>query len=312
MTNKLLPYNSLSEIEILFGPMDKNLKLLKNKFNVKIALSDGKIKIKGNKSDAVRASNFISVLLTKIREGKIITEDDIDDSVLNKYDFSGETDLFEERDIIKNLSPGQKKYVESMNKYDVTICIGPAGTGKTFLAVAHAIKFLQAKKVKKIIISRPVVEAGEKLGFLPGTFQQKVHPYLKPIYDAISTILDPIQLKKLLEYEIVEIVPLAYMRGRTLDRAFIILDEAQNATLEQHKMFLTRMGNYSMVVINGDITQIDLEQNKRSGLVEVQYILKDIDGVGLVVLDKNDIFRHPLVQKIVDAFEKSKDRNNDK
>ncbi len=304
MINKLLPYNSLSEIEILFGPMDRNLKLLKNKFNVKIALCDGKIKIKGNKSNTVKAYNFISDLLMRIREGKIIAEDDIDDSELSKYGFTEGSNLFEECDVIKNLSDGQKKYVESMNKNDVTICIGPAGTGKTFLAVAQAIKFLQTKKAKKIIISRPVVEAGEKLGFLPGTFQQKVHPYLKPIYDAISTILDPLQLKKLLEYEIVEIVPLAYMRGRTLERAFIILDEAQNATLEQHKMFLTRMGNYSKIVINGDITQIDLEQNKRSGLVEVQYILKDIEGVGVVVLDKNDIFRHPLVQKIVDAFEK--------
>lgn len=304
MVNKLLPYLSLSEVEILFGPMDRNLRLLKNKFNVKIALADGKIKIKGNKADAVKAYNFISNLLAKIREGKIITEEDIDNDDIKGYGFESESEFVEKKGFIKNLSEGQKRYVESIDKYDITICIGPAGTGKTFLAVAKAIEFLKTKKVKKIIISRPVVEAGEKLGFLPGTFQQKVHPYLKPIYDAISTILDPMQLKKLLEYEIVEIVPLAYMRGRTLDTAFIILDEAQNATLDQLKMFLTRMGHHSRVVINGDITQIDLEQNKKSGLVELKRVLKDIEGVGFVTLDKSDIFRHPLVQKIVDAFEK--------
>ncbi|MFN7181743.1 MAG: PhoH family protein [Planctomycetota bacterium] len=309
MVNKLVPYTSLEEVEILFGPMDSNIKLIKKIYNVKIALANGKIKIKGNKSDVMKAYNMIHSFLNKIRDGKIITPEDILGMHDNKQTMKSEKDTGDKIEI-KNLTEGQKKYIESINNYVITVCIGPAGTGKTFLAVAQALNFLHEKKVKRIVISRPVVEAGEKLGFLPGTFQQKVNPYLKPIYDAISSLLNPMQLRKLLELEIVEIVPLAYMRGRTLDYAFIILDEAQNTTLEQLKMFLTRIGNHSHVIINGDITQIDLEKGKKSGLVQLEGILRDVSGINFVTLHKSDIVRHPLVQKIVDAFERIENKKD--
>jgi len=204
--------------------------------------------------------------------------------------------------VIKPKTLGQKKYVEAVKENDITFAIGPAGTGKTYLAVAMAVSYLQSRKVGRIILVRPAVEAGEKLGFLPGDLKEKIEPYLRPLYDALYEMLDMDKFQKLLESGAIEIAPLAYMRGRTLNDAFVILDEAQNATPEQMKMFLTRLGFGSKMVITGDITQIDLP-NKRSGLVEVRDILVGIGGIAFVYLTEQDVVRHELVQKIVKAYE---------
>jgi phosphate starvation-inducible PhoH-like protein len=200
-------------------------------------------------------------------------------------------------------TPNQRVYVDAMREYDMVISIGPAGTGKTFLAVAYAIAELQAGRVTKIVLTRPVVEDGEKLGFLPGDFYEKVHPYLRPLYDAFFSIVGPDRFRLLREDEVIEIVPLAYMRGRTLEQALIILDEAQNTTPEQMKMFLTRMGSHSKVIINGDLTQIDLENKKRSGLLKIDTILKGIEGITFVRFNGEDVVRHKLVQRILNAYD---------
>jgi len=205
---------------------------------------------------------------------------------------------------VRPKSKGQGHYLKSISNNEITFGIGPAGTGKTFLAVAMAISALKEGLYRRLVLARPAVEAGEKLGFLPGDFQAKVNPYLRPLYDAIESFMEPDKIKKYLASDVIEIVPLAYMRGRTLDRSFIILDEAQNTTAKQMKMFLTRMGNGSKIVITGDITQIDLPGNMGSGLVEVLNILKGIKGIGMVYMGEKDIFRHPMVQRIVHAYER--------
>jgi phosphate starvation-inducible PhoH-like protein len=209
---------------------------------------------------------------------------------------------------VRAKSKGQERYLDSIAKNAITFGIGPAGTGKTFLAVAVAISELKDGAYRKLVLARPAVEAGEKLGFLPGDFQAKVNPYLRPLYDAIESFLDARRMKKYLEGDVIEIVPLAYMRGRTLDKAFIILDEAQNTTPKQMKMFLTRMGGGSKIVITGDITQIDLPGAMISGLIDALRILKGIKGIGMVYMDEKDIFRHSLVQRIVTAYDRAEEK----
>ncbi|MCB4756703.1 MAG: PhoH family protein [Elusimicrobia bacterium] len=209
-------------------------------------------------------------------------------------------------------TPNQKDYINAMRHNDMVISIGPAGTGKTFLAVAFSLAEMEAERFRKIVLSRPVVEAGEKLGFLPGDLYEKVHPYLRPLYDAFFTIIGPDRFRLMRENEVVEIVPLAYMRGRTLDNAIIILDEAQNTTPEQMKMFLTRMGNNSKMIINGDLTQIDLENKKKSGLLLIQTILKNIADIHFTYLTGADVIRHKLVQKVIDAYETYENREGEK
>lgn len=212
--------------------------------------------------------------------------------------------LFTKNSIIKAKTPTQREYLEKASRNDIVFAIGPAGTGKTYLAVAMAVASLKNNEVSKIVLARPAVEAGESLGFLPGDMAQKIDPYLRPLYDALDDMLPSEKLKMYVERRIIEIVPLAYMRGRTLHNAFVILDEAQNATAMQMKMFLTRLGNNSKAIITGDVTQIDLPANATSGLVQIQEVLKKIDGIDFVYFDRNDVVRHRLVREIIDAYEK--------
>lgn len=296
----------------LLGVHDKNLKLIKSNFNSNILLRDNEIKITGEKITVDAVSNIIKNIINEIKNKNDINEQkisyyiemeknnsDLDYSALLKEVIvttaSGRS--------IKPKTIGQKRYIDLINEKDITFGIGPAGTGKTYLAVAQAVNAFRKKEVERIILTRPAVEAGEKLGFLPGDLQDKVDPYLRPLYDALFDIFGIDNFLKNVEKQLIEVAPLAYMRGRTLDSSFIILDEAQNTTNEQMKMFLTRLGHGSKAVITGDITQIDLPDGKKSGLRSVIKILKDIEGIGFMFFEKRDIVRHKLVQDIIKAYE---------
>lgn len=280
---------------------------LEKEFPVKIVTRGNELQILGEKKEVKKArkiikdvlggeNNPLSEIFSEVEKTKEIPPDVLLVTNRGKY-ISGKT-------------AGQKLYIEAMKKYDITVAIGPAGTGKTYLAVAMAIVALKNSQVNRIILTRPVVEAGEKLGYLPGDIQEKVDPYFRPIYDALFDMMEVEKFQTYLERGIIEIAPLAYMRGRTLNDAFIILDEAQNTTYDQMKMFLTRMGFSSKMVITGDITQIDLPQEKKSGLEEIQNFLKEIPGIKFVYLTEKDVVRHELVQKIIKAYEEYERRRN--
>ncbi|HAM38144.1 MAG: hypothetical protein A2474_00125 [Elusimicrobia bacterium RIFOXYC2_FULL_34_12] len=301
MITKQIYISDSKEALALFGQYDSNLKLLEKRFSVKIFARGGEITIQGRRNNVENAERAIDNIILKIKNGEYAAESEI-----GNIRFTGE-DVIVTTDRGKTIKPkneSQNKYVDAMSKYDMVFAIGPAGTGKTFLAVAQAIKLLKENKISRIILSRPIVEAGEKLGFLPGDFYEKVNPYLTPLYDAFYVILGPHLFARYKSESIIDIVPLAYMRGRTLDDAFVILDEAQNTTLEQMKMFLTRLGSGSKAVITGDVTQIDFENKKSSGLVLISEILASIDQIKFVNFTKEDVLRHGIVKKIVKAFEK--------
>ena len=302
----------MDELIKLFGPFDENIKAISAALDVRFILQDGQCSVYGeehsvNKAMAVidKLKSFIyngdsadigrvNYLLDCVRDGKL---DEVDELL-------GEMVAITNRGKpIKCKTVGQKKYVDLMKKKTITFGVGPAGTGKTYLAVAIAVNEFKAKKVDKIILTRPAVEAGEKLGFLPGDLQEKVNPYLRPLYDALQEMFGNETFSKMLERGTIEIAPLAYMRGRTLSNAYVILDEAQNTTKEQIKMFLTRLGENSKMVITGDLTQVDLPKGLTSGLKHAIKILKDIDDIGIIKLSERDVVRHPLVQKIVKAYE---------
>lgn len=299
------------ELLHLIGEQDKNIRYIEKLSNVEIyyyPLPDEEgfeINIVGSKENVERAYNFILNLssekqsTTEPQKKSIVTEEELKKPLVKKYEY-----LAYDGEIIKPKTPTQKLYVEFMDEYDIVIAIGPAGTGKTFLAVMSALIKLDRGEVYKIVLTRPVVEAGERLGFLPGDLYDKINPYLKPLYDAFFVMLGPDRFKRYLDEEIIEIIPLAYMRGRTLNDAFIILDEGQNTTPEQMKMFLTRLGYNSQLVITGDITQIDLDTSTTSGLILITKILKDIEEIKFVYFTEEDIVRHKLVKKIVKAYEK--------
>ena len=295
----------------VFGTLDANLKAIEKDCGVEVAVRGDEIIINGE--DAERAASVIGEMFTVAGAGQSLDEQKVNYILdLSKEGISYAQSALS-KDVVcfthkgkplKAKTLGQKQYVDAVRKNDIVFGIGPAGTGKSYLAVAMAINALKNKEVEKIILARPAVEAGERLGFLPGDLQEKVDPYLRPLYDALYDILGRDAALRLKEKETIEVVPLAYMRGRTLDNSFIILDEAQNATKEQMKMFLTRMGFGSKVIVTGDVTQIDLPRGKRSGLVDAMHILNHVEGIAFCRLTDSDVVRHPLIRRIVNAYDR--------
>lgn len=305
----------LEQLAGLFGNYDENIKKIENRFRVIVTYHGGEIKIKGNMADVENAVRAVKALKTLLEKGESITDQNlnyvfslVDDGDDKKIEVLADGDavcITSRGKPVKAKTLGQKKYIDAISKNIITIGVGPAGTGKTYLAVAMAVKAFRSKEVSRIILTRPAVEAGEKLGFLPGDLQQKVDPYLRPLYDALFEMLGPELFTRCQERGDIEVAPLAYMRGRTLDDSFIILDEAQNTTKEQMKMFLTRLGMGSKAVVTGDITQTDLPDGKKSGLKQVMTILKNIDDIEIIKLSGRDVVRHRLVQEIIKAYERS-------
>jgi phosphate starvation-inducible PhoH-like protein len=308
--------NQFEQADELFGNLDGNLKIIEDEFRVNVIFRDSEMKITGDDADVDAAVRTMKSLLTLVQNGEHVTEQNVrycislvrEEKESSFVNLAGDCICITcKGKPVKPKTVGQKNYCETIKKNTITIGVGPAGTGKTYLAVAMAVTDFRAGNVSRIILTRPAVEAGEKLGFLPGDLQQKVDPYLRPLYDALFDMLGNETYGKFLEKGSIEVAPLAYMRGRTLDDSFIILDEAQNTTAEQMKMFLTRLGFGSKMVITGDITQIDLPEGKRSGLKEAMRILKGIDDIGQVRFTGRDVVRHKLVQDIVNAYEKAQE-----
>ena len=312
LANLELSPNDADVLIRFVGELNKNLKIVENKFKVKIFQNGNKVSISGDEENAIKASNALKDLYASTSQGIELSQEKIQMVINNNEDLSLTPSSFDANENSfktpkKNITPrgkNQSNYLGNMDKYEVNFGVGPAGTGKTYLAVAKAVAMLVNEDVKKIILIRPAVEAGEKLGFLPGDLSQKVDPYLRPLYDALYEMLGFEQVVRLLEKEILEVAPLAYLRGRTLNNAFIIMDESQNTTVEQMKMFLTRMGFGSYAVINGDTTQIDLPKNVESGLSHAIKVLDKIEDIGFTIFSSKDVVRHPLVRKIVDAYDK--------
>jgi phosphate starvation-inducible PhoH-like protein len=304
-------------IETLFGTRDENLHVLEDGLNINIDLRSDSITLEGAAGDVARAEQVFADYNHLLRSGHTFNNGDLN-SMLRvlmadpKATLRGLAEAGRQRSFgrrtVQPKSLNQRRYLEMIEKHDMVFGVGPAGTGKTYLAVAMAISALLAKRVNRIILARPAVEAGERLGFLPGTLQDKIDPYLRPLYDALYDMLDPEKVDRYLEKNVIEIAPIAFMRGRTLNDSFVILDEAQNTTSEQMKMFVTRLGFNSKAVITGDITQIDLPNARRSGLLEAVDILKTVEGLAFVYFDEGDVVRHHLVQRIIRAYDEHKTR----
>jgi phosphate starvation-inducible PhoH-like protein len=300
-------------IESLFGTRDENIRLLESGLQVSTQLVDNSLEIEGEPANVSRAENILEDYVALVRQGHVFNNGDLNgylrvctedpDVSLRALVSSGRQRTFGKK-LLAPKTVNQRRYMEAIERNDLVFGVGPAGTGKTYLAVAMAVSALMAKRVVRIILTRPAVEAGEKLGFLPGTLQEKVDPYLRPLYDALYDMLEADKVEKLLERSVIEVAPIAFMRGRTLNDSFIILDEAQNSTAEQMKMVLTRQGFNSKMVVNGDVTQIDLPSGKRSGLLDALEVLKGVTGISFINFDERDVVRHSLVQRIVKAYEK--------
>lgn len=308
-------------VKELFGNFDKNINLIQEKLNIDVVQRDGDILLIGDEKRVLLGEKLIKELMGVVKNNENLTLQKITYSIDLLLDGKEEKIQSLSEDIVfvtdtgKPIKPktiGQKKYIDLINSKDLTFGIGPAGTGKTYLAVAMAVKAFRNEEVNRIILTRPAVEAGESLGFLPGDLQEKVDPYLRPLYDALFDILGSEKFQKYMERGMIEVAPLAYMRGRTLDNSFIILDEAQNTTKEQMKMFLTRFGFGSKAIVTGDITQIDLPNGKSSGLRHVEKVLKDVNEIGFAYLTGKDVVRHQLVQKIVKAYDEFEVKQLDK
>lgn len=317
-TEQIINIERIEYVYGLFGNFDENIRLIEREFSVTVTMRAGEIKVSGEPEGVDGAVRTINGLLSLISCGEVLTEQNIryimslaadgDDKGIERLSSTDCICITAKGKPIKPKTIGQRKYVEAIRDNTVTIGVGPAGTGKTYLAVAMAVAAFRNKSVNRIILTRPAVEAGEKLGFLPGDLQQKVDPYLRPLYDALFDMLGAENFQKCQERGDIEVAPLAYMRGRTLDDSFIILDEAQNTTSEQMKMFLTRLGFNSKAVVTGDITQVDLPDGKRSGLKEVLDILKDVDDIAINKFSERDVVRHRLVQQIIKAYEKYEEK----
>lgn len=315
-----LQIDDIEHIINLFGKFDENIKLIEQAFDVTIINRENEVKITGTGKIDLAAQTVIK-LLDFVKRGTTITQQTVNYIMGLVIEDSHEdlSKVLEDVIVItakgkyvKCKTLGQKKYIDAIKKNDVVFGIGPAGTGKTYLAIAMAVKFLKEKKIGRIVLTRPAVEAGERLGFLPGDLQEKINPYLRPLYDALYDVLGVETVQKYMDTNVIEVAPIAYMRGRTLDDCFIILDEAQNTTPEQMKMFLTRFGYGSRIVVTGDITQIDLGQGKISGLKQVTRILNNIDGIEFIYFSHKDVVRHKLVMEIIKAYDKFDKENEDR
>lgn len=306
------PLPSEAKIQALFGRNDEYIRMVEDYLHVRLVARDGLLTISGPEQQVVLAEKVISELATLLEGGRTIGSHDV--KLALRHIAQEENETFRKiQDEVIEVSPkkrpvrpkslGQKYYIDAIRTHDIVFGIGPAGTGKTYLAMAMAVSAHLKRQVSRIILTRPAVEAGERLGFLPGTLYEKIHPYLRPLYDALYDMLETERANRLIEMGVIEIAPLAFMRGRTLNDAFIILDEAQNTTSEQMKMFLTRLGFSSKAVITGDITQVDLPVGKVSGLIEVRSVLRDVKGIDFVYLGQEDVVRHELVQQIIRAYE---------
>ena len=315
MTERIIPIEKIEYLSGLFGNYDENITHLEKKYNVNITSHGDEIKITGEEDEVKKAVNAVSCMLTVLKKGDNVNKDSIDriSDMVNDGTHDKITEITDADCIcitakgkpVKPKTLGQRRYVDAIKNNTITIGVGPAGTGKTYLAVAQAVNAFRTKQVSRIILTRPAVEAGESLGFLPGDLQQKIDPYLRPLYDALFEMLGSEAFQRCVERGDIEVAPLAYMRGRTLDDSFIILDEAQNTTSEQMKMFLTRLGFNSKAVVTGDITQIDLPSGKNSGLKDAVKILKNIEGISIMQLSGKDVVRHHIVQEIIKAYERN-------
>lgn len=314
MVEQVISIERLEHAFALFGSFDSNIKIIELEFGVSVVNRENDIKVTGEAENVMYACRAIEGLLNLLSRGEAITEQNLryiislvhegNEEQINTLAAEDSVCITSKGRQVKGKTLGQKKYIDLMKENSIVFAVGPAGTGKTYLAVAMAVRAFRAHEINRIILTRPAVEAGEKLGFLPGDLQTKVDPYLRPLYDALFDMLGAENYQKYVERGNIEVAPLAYMRGRTLDDSFIILDEAQNTTPEQMKMFLTRLGVNSRAVVTGDITQIDLPEEKRSGLIEATKVLRDIEDIGIIHLSQKDVVRHVLVQRIIKAYDR--------
>lgn len=318
MAEETLSLQDPKNVIPLFGPRDSHLRLIEERYDVSVVSRNGALRIIGEDEEDVNAvRHVLKKILSKINDDQAINQE-IVEACIDRHSSGQEPDKSEKeqwnvrsdsaRVDFEAFTPGQADYIKKMRNHTLVFSIGPAGTGKTFLGVAVALEHLWNDRVDRIVLARPAVEAGEELGFLPGDIEAKVNPYLRPLYDSLRSLLEYEKLEKLISNDVVEIVPLAFMRGRTLDDAFVILDEAQNTTTRQMRMFLTRMGRNAKMVVTGDVTQIDLPRES-SGLVQIQHVLDGISDIAFAYLEKRDVVRHPLVQKIIDAYEEEEENN---
>lgn len=319
-TSETIHFDNARIVQQMLNNDSKNLKAIEEELGVKATARDGWIKLEGSAESVEHARQFFEVLEGTLKAGGQMRSREFSQAltVAKQDGIAALKSLMNERivtstkkAVVTPKTVGQRRYIEAIRKHDLTFGIGPAGTGKTYLAMAMAVSSLRDEKVSRIILTRPAVEAGEELGFLPGDLYEKIAPYLRPLYDALHDMLPAEEIQRHMERGTIEVAPLAYMRGRTLNNAFIILDEAQNSTIEQMFMFLTRLGFNSKAVVTGDVTQIDLPSHKKSGLLEAREALKDVEGIAIVELTKRDVVRHPLVQRIIEAYEVHRGKKRD-